>query len=678
MKKTEAKQRLEQLRALIDQQRYFVHVQDTTDLSEAALDSLKHELTLIEAEYPELITSDSPSQRVAGTPLPQFTKVQHSNRMFSLADVFSVDELREWDERWKKIADHTTTKYLVDLKLDGLALSLRYDRGVLRQAATRGDGFIGEDVTHTARTIESIPLRLRTTSLPPAIRRIVESGVVEVRGEAVMLKKDFEALNARQRKAGESEFANPRNVSAGTIRQLDPKISAERKLTFYAWEMVSDISQKTISEGYSLMKDMGLKTNPKAVVCVTIQEVAAVHEAVESEREKLPFWIDGMVVKLDSLSLYRELGFIGKTPRAAVAWKFSAEQTTTVIEDIVVQVGRTGAMTPVAHLRPVQLAGTTVARATLHNADEISRLDVRIGDTVVVQKAGDIIPEVVRVLAELRPSSSKRWNMIRVCPTCKKPVDRVVGEAVYFCRNEQCPSKQREQLYHFVSKQGLDIVGLGPQTIDVLIEEGLIHQPADLFSLSSKELVGLPLFAEKKSEKLITSIHDRTRVSLDRFIYALGIRHVGIETARTLSRHFTSIEAIQQASLEDLMCAPDIGEVVAKSIYQFFHQPHSTEQVRKLVEVLTIESVKPKNLNGVLTGKSIVVTGTLSSISRSEAEAAIRSAGGHATSSVSKQTFAVVVGEEPGSKAEKARSLGVTIWNEAEFLRQIGKQLPKS
>lgn len=678
MTKTEAKQRLEQLRALIDQQRYFVHVLDKTDLSEAALDSLKHELSQIEAEYPDLITSDSPSQRVAGTPLPQFKKVKHTNRMFSLADVFSVDELRSWDERWKKIADHKKTNYIVDLKLDGLALSLRYERGVLVQVATRGDGFIGEDVTHTARTIESIPLRLRTSSLPPNVRRVVEGGVVEIRGEAVMLKKDFTALNARQEKRSLPLFANPRNVSAGTIRQLDPKVSAERTLTFYAWELVSDIQQSTISEGYDLMKVMGIKTNPKAVVCATIDEVANVHANVEQEREDLPFWIDGMVVKLDSVSLYRDLGFIGKTPRAAVAWKFSAEQTTTVIEDIVVQVGRTGAMTPVAHLRPVQLGGTTVARATLHNADEVARLDVRIGDTVVLQKAGDIIPEVVRVLTELRPKVSKAWRMIRVCPSCSTPVSRKEGEAIHFCRNASCPSIQREQLYHFVSKAAFDIVGLGPQTIDVLVEEGLVHEPADLFSLQVTQLIGLPLFAEKKSEKLIESIQARTTVSLDRFLYALGIRHVGVETARTLSQHFTALKKVQQADLQELQSAPDIGGVVAESIFEFFHNRQTRSSVERLEHVVTIQAPDRQVVGGPLAGKSVVVTGSLTSFTRSEAEAAIRTAGGHPTSSVSKQTFAVIVGEDPGSKADKAKALGVQIWNEAEFARVIGKKLPKS
>jgi DNA ligase (NAD+) len=678
MTKTEAKQRLEQLRALIDQQRYLVHVLDKADLSEAALDSLKHELTQIEGEYPELITPDSPSQRVAGTPLPQFKKVRHTNRMFSLADVFSVEELRGWDERWKKIADHKKTNYIVDLKLDGLALSLRYERGVLVQVATRGDGFIGEDVTHTARTIESIPLRLRTISLPPNVRRVVEGGVVEIRGEAVMLKNDFTALNERQKKRNLPLFANPRNVSAGTIRQLDPKVSAERTLTFYAWELVSDIEQTTISEGYDLMKVMGIKTNPKAVVCKTIDQVADVHKKVEQEREDLPFWIDGMVVKLDSLSLYRDLGFIGKTPRAAVAWKFSAEQTTTVVEDIVIQVGRTGAMTPVAHLRPVQLGGTTVARATLHNADEVARLDVRIGDTVVLQKAGDIIPEVVRVLTELRPKVSKAWRMIRVCPSCSTPVSRKEGEAIHFCRNANCPSKQREQLYHFVSKTAFDIVGLGPQTIDVLVEEGLIHEPADLFSLKVDQLIGLPLFAEKKSEKLIESIQSRTTVSLDRFLYALGIRHVGVETARTLSQHFTALEKVQQADLQQLQSAPDIGGVVAESIFDFFHDRQTRSFVEHLQRVVTIQAPDRQVVGGPLAGKSVVVTGSLTSFTRSEAEDAIRSAGGHPTSSVSKQTFAVVVGEDPGSKAEKAKALGVQIWSEADFARSIGKKLPKS
>jgi DNA ligase (NAD+) len=448
-------------------------------------------------------------------------------------------------------------------------------------------------------------------------------------------------------------------------------------LTFYAWELVTDLGQATIDEGYGYLKVMGITTNPKAVVCRTIEDVERAHAAVERERESLPFWIDGMVIKLNSLPLYRELGFIGKTPRAAVAWKFSAEQTTTVVEDIVVQVGRTGAMTPVAHLRPVQLAGTTVARATLHNADEVARLDVRIGDTVVLQKAGDIIPEVVRVVTELRPKTTHAWRMIRKCPACGSSVTRVEGEAVHYCTNALCPAKQREQLYHFVSKQALDIVGLGPQTIDVLIDENLLHEPADIFTLRAEQVFGLPLFAEKKSEKLVSAIQARATISFERFLYALGIRHVGRETARTVAQHFQTIEKLRAATADELAQVPDVGTVVARSLYDYFHTPASQRIVDHLLEHMTIERMTARRTDGRLTGKSIVVTGTLEQFSRPEAEAAIRAAGGHPASSVSRQTAAVVVGADPGSKAEKAAALGVPIWNEAEFVRQLHTELPK-
>lgn len=673
--KPAARARLAELRKVIAHQRYLVHVRDTQGMSEAALDSLKHELAQLEAQYPDLITPDSPSQRVAGKPLPQFKKVRHTERMFSLNDVFSETELREWDARWRKIEPDARTQYLVDLKLDGLAINLRYHGGVFVQAATRGDGFIGEDVTHTVRTIESVPLSLRLDDLPPAVRKKAESGDVHIRGEAVMLKKDFTALNLRQEKKGLPLFANPRNVSAGSIRQLDPQVTADRVLTFYAWELVTDLGQKTLDEAYDFLRTMGIKTNPRAEICDTIDAVAQVHADIEKKREQLPFWIDGMVVKINSLSLHRRLGFVGKTPRGAAAWKFSAEQTTTVVEDIVVQVGRTGAMTPVAHLRPVLVAGTTVARATLHNADEVARLDVRIGDTVIIQKAGDIIPEVLQVVTELRPKQSTSWKMIKACPVCKTSVVRKSGEAIHFCPNPNCPAKQREQLYHFVSKAAFDIVGLGPSTIDVLIEEELIHTPADLFTLTVDQLIGLPLFAEKKSDNLIAAIAQRQTISLDRFLYALGIRHVGAETARTLAAHFKNLNLFLAATPEALERVPDVGVVVGKSISSWLAENKNQGLLRKLQTYITVEAVARSTSQGPLTGMTLVVTGSLQTMSREEAEDLIRRAGGHAGSSVSKKTSAVLVGADPGSKADKAKDLGVPIWTESEFRKRLGKIL---
>lgn len=668
--KVEATKRLTQLRLAIDKYRYEYHVLDRPSISDAALDSLKHELTQLETEYPALITPDSPSQRVAGQPLPGFTKVQHSSRMFSLADVFSAEDLRAWDERWKKLRPQAATKYLADLKLDGLAVTLRYVNGLLVQAATRGDGYIGEDVTQNVKTIEAVPLSLRLNSLDPDMRRRLADSAVEIRGEIVMLKKDFIALNKRQAKLGQPAFANPRNVAAGSIRQLDPRVSAGRKLSFYAWELVTDIGQLTLTESYDLLKQLGVPVNPQAATCATLEEVIKIHRRIDDQREQLPFWIDGIVVKLDDRRLYQELGYVGKTPRAAVAWKFAAEQVTTLVEDIVVQVGRTGALTPVAHLRPVEVAGTTVSRATLHNADEVKRLDVRIGDTVVIQKAGDIIPEVVQVVSRLRPPSARAWKMVTVCPVCKKTVERQAGEAIHYCVNRNCPARRRENLYHFVSRRAFDIDGLGPSTIDTLVDEDLVHEPADFFKLKKEQLVGLPLMADKKSDNLIAAIHHRRQISFERFIFALGIRHVGEETARTLAGRFISFDKFLAAKPEELKTVPDVGQVVAESIAEFISDQSHRQSVKRLArEVKLIPSAR--QTTGGLNGKTFVVTGTLETMSRDEAHEAIRHAGGKVTSSVSAKTGYVVVGAEPGSKAAKAKELGVTILSEQEFMRLI-------
>lgn len=669
-----ARQRLTQLRRAIDEYRYEYHVLDRQSISAAALDSLKHELTQLETAFPDLITADSPSQRVAGQVLPGFTKARHRVRMVSLADVFTVDELRGWDERWRKLQPLARTDYLVDLKLDGLAVSLVYDHGVLARAATRGDGQVGEDVTQNVRTIEAVPLRLRTEGLEAATTRLVTTGRIEVRGEIVMLKKDFEALNRRQQRSGQPTFANPRNVSAGSIRQLDPAVTASRQLHFFAWELVTDLGATTLADQYRLIRQLGIPVNPKAKVCATLDGLLDFHTEIEKDRERLPFWIDGVVIKINRRDVYAQLGLVGKTPRAAVAWKFAAEQATTVVEDIVVQVGRTGALTPVAHLRPVSVAGTTVARATLHNADEIARLDVRVGDTVIIQKAGDIIPDVVKVIGRLRPASSRPWKMERRCPVCRQAVRQSDGVIVY-CQNPNCPARQRESLYHFVSRKAFDITGLGPSTVDVLVEENLVKTPADFFTLKVEQLNGLPLFAEIKSEKLVAAIAAAKTIRLDRFIYALGIRHVGEQTAIDLAKYFGSVEAIIETAKDDdagkFLQVPNIGQVVADSVRHWWYLKTNVAVVKKLfVAGVQIESL-PRTQHSALSGKTVVVTGTLERMSRAEAHEAIRRAGGKVADSVSGKTGYVVVGADAGSKADRARTLGVPTLTEEEFRRLL-------
>ncbi len=674
--KAAAQARLEQLRRAIDTYRYQVHVLDEASISEAALDSLKHELTLIEERWPDLITPDSPSQRVAGAVRPGFTKVTHSVRMMSLMDVFSFEELQAWDARWRKLQPQAKTDYLLDLKLDGLAMNITYERGVFVRAATRGDGHVGEDVTANVKTIESVPLKLHVEKLPSAIQKRVANGTVEIRGEVVMLKKDFVTLNKKQAAAGLPLYANPRNVAAGSIRQLDPAVTASRKLVFFAWELVTDLGQTTLNQSYDFLRAMGCRTNPRAVVCATIAAVEQAHADIFSDRESLPFWIDGAVVKVNNLQLYRDLGFIGKTPRAAVAWKFAAEQVTTVVESIEVQIGRTGAVTPVAHLRPVEVAGTTVARATLHNADEVARLDVRVGDTVVIEKAGDIIPDVIQVVPELRPRRAKPWAMPKKCPICGTVILREEGKVQHYCPNRNCQARQRESLYHFVSKKGLDIRGLGPNTVDVLIDEGLVKQPSDFFSLRAEQLNGLPLFAELKSENTITAIAAAKKVSFDRLLFALGIRHVGEETARDIAVHFRTLDRLLQSIHDDtvaeqLAAIPNIGPVVAESIVSYCQGPANYKLLVALSKLLTVTPVRATT-GGRLAGQTAVVTGTLERYSRDEAQAKIRAAGGQVASSVSKKTTWVVVGRDPGSKAVQAKKLGVEIIDEAEFAKRIG------
>lgn len=662
MMASQAKHRIIQLREVINQQRYLYHVLDKAELSEAALDSLKHELAQLEEQFPQFITKDSPTQRVAGQALPQFTKVRHSVAMLSLNDVFSLDELTQWEQRLRKLTTQPL-RYYAEIKMDGLAVTLRYEAGVFVQGATRGDGKIGEDVTMNLRTIESIPLRLRGKNYPKT---------VEVRGEVYMTKTQFEKIN----RAEGNKYANPRNISAGSIRQLDPRIVAARGLSFMAYDCVTDLGVTDHSVVHERLAELGFPSNGLNRRCVSLDEVEKYHSDIMQRRAKLPYWTDGIVVNVDSLAQYRQFGVIGKAPRGSVAYKFPAEQATTIVEDIQIQVGRTGALTPVAHLKPVPVAGTTVARATLHNADEIERLDVRIGDTVVIEKAGDIIPDVVSVVADLRPKTSQPYHFPKQCPACGAVIARRAKAVAHYCINSRCPAQHREQLYHFVSKSALDIKGLGPRIVDQLVDERLVQTPADFFRLTVEQLLPLERFAQKSAENLVREIKQAATVSLARFIYALGIRHVGEETAIALANHFQTLRQLRQADQTSLETVPDVGSIVAHSIVAYFADKKNQQQLDDLLQYVTVH--KQQNVGVMvggkaspLYGKTCVLTGTLEHLTRAAAKQKIREAGGNVSGSVSQATDYVITGSDPGSKYDKAKALGVTILSEADFLKLL-------
>ncbi len=662
MSKTEAKARVAKLREQIDHYRYQYHVLDRSEISDAALDSLKHELDQLEQQYPELITPDSPTQRVGGAPLAKFVKAPHNRPMLSLNDVFDAAEVQAWAGRIAKLAPGKFT-YFAELKVDGLALSLTYRKGLLVRAATRGDGRVGEDVTENAKTIEAIPLRLRTVQNMP--------DNIEVRGEVYMTKQAFAQLNAAAAKRGEPAFANPRNASAGAIRQLDPKITASRKLSFLAYDLVTDVGLRTHEAVHHVLAELGFQSGKHNRPCASLADVARYYQDIETLRPKLPYWIDGSVISINHLATFTKLGVIGKAPRGAIAYKYPAEQATTVVEDIQVQVGRTGALTPVAHLRPVLVAGSTVSRATLHNLDEIRRLDVRIGDTVILEKAGDIIPDVVQVLPKFRTGKEKIFHMPKRCPACGSAVRHPEGEVAYYCTNKQCFAQRMEELQHFVAKNALDIDGLGPKILEQLWHADLLRTPADLFDLQVKDLEPLERFAEKSAENLVQSIQAvRKGVEFWRFINALGIRHVGEQTSHDLAEAFGSIAKLRKATLVALLNIHDVGETVAKSISEYFADAENQQHLDQLLKRLIVRTER-QAAAGPLTGKSIVVTGSLEHFSREEAKAAIRKAGGKWVSSVSAKTDFVIVGADPGSKAEKAKKLGVRILDEPGFRKLL-------
>ena len=601
--------------------------------------------------------------------------------MLSLNDAFGEQELEEWEERIRKLVPAEKLDYFCELKLDGLAASFVYEKGIFVRGSTRGDGVTGEDVTTNLKTIPSIPLRLRMPEEKELkslgfdkkkiehVKNAVLKGIIEVRGEAIMPKEVFEELNKKLKKEGKSLLANPRNAAAGSIRQLDPKITAKRKLDCYIYSLVTDLGQIRHQEEHNLAKYIGFKTIPHNKFCRNLEEVKEFHHRFYKEREKMPYEFDGIVVVVDKIELQKKLGAIGKAPRWMIAYKFSPKEASTVVDDIKVQVGRTGALTPVAYLRPVSIGGTTVSRATLHNGDEIKRLGLKIGDTVIVGRAGDVIPNVRKVLTNLRTGREKPFHMPKVCPVCGKKVSRDEGGVLVKCVNKSCPSRRRRALYFFASRAAFDIEGLGPKSIDLLLDEGLIQDSADIFELKEGDLIPLERFGEKSAQNLIKSIQSRTNISLPRFLIGLGILHVGEATSHDLSERFGSIDILKNAPLEELKSIANIGPKVAKSVYEWFKDDYNRKFLAKLLKHVRIEKYhKPK---GRLAGKIFVLTGVLSSMSREEAKEKIYALAGKTSESVSKEVDYVVAGEEPGSKLTKAKKLGIKILDEKEFLGML-------
>ncbi len=685
---TEARQRIEKLRELINRYRYHRLVLDTPIEDEAVEDKLKKELFDLEQQYPSLVTLDSPTQRVAGASLAAFEKFKHPERMLSFNDVFNSQDLGEWAERMQRIDPNALTDgFYCELKIDGLAIELIYEDGLLTTGATRGDGFIGENVTQNLKTIEAIPLRLHTAKqtietlnkvgrkdLAKHINKQGIPKILVVRGEVFLTHKEFERVNREQIKANKPVYANPRNLAAGSIRQLDPAITASRRLDSYCYSLRTALGQTTHEQEHVLLQALGFKTNPHNEFCKTLDNIQSFRDRWEKGRTKLGYEIDGTVVLVNNNVMFEKLGVVGKAPRGGMAYKFAPKEAPTRLNDIIVSVGRTGVLTPVAVLAPVDIGGTTVSRATLHNEDEIKRLGVKIGDTVVVGRAGDVIPDVKRVLVELRTGKEKIFHFPKTCPVCSGPVVRIEGEAAYKCTNAGCPAVKREALYHFVAKGAFDIERIGPRVIDQLITAGLITDAADLFTITKEDLLNLERFAEKSADNAVLAIQERHKPELDRFIFALGIPHVGAQTARELALHFHTLEVIAKATSEELLAIRDIGVTVTEAIHVWFAESYN----KKLLLKFTKAGVVPKpaqqtHVSAKFAGKIFVFTGTLVKLSREQAEKLARQHGGATSSSVSKETNYVVAGAEAGSKLEKAQKLGVRVLTEQEFLELIGK-----
>lgn len=662
------KQRIEKLRDEINLHNYRYYVLDAPEIPDSEYDRLLRELQKLEQIYPELITSDSPTQRVGATPLTEFQEVKHQVPMLSLGNAFSDQELTDFNKRACETLDVAVVQYAAEPKLDGLAISLRYEKGALVRAATRGDGSTGEDVTLNIRTIDAIPLKLRDKNIPP---------VLEVRGEVIMTKAGFEKLNQAQKDKGEKAFANPRNAAAGSLRQLDPKITATRPLSFMAYGIgyYEDMTlPATHSKLMQQLKIWGIPINPESKVLKNIQDCFGYYKQLEQKRNSLPYEIDGIVYKVDRFDQQEELGFVSRAPRWAIARKFPAQEEMTKLLDIDVQVGRTGALTPVARLEPVYVGGVTVSNATLHNQDEIDRLDVRKGDTVIVRRAGDVIPQVVSVVLSKREGKPRKYHLPDKCPVCGSETARFEDEAATFCTGGlYCSAQQKEAIKHFASRRAMNIDGLGDKLVEQLVDEKLINNIADLYKLDFEKLCKLERMGEKSAKNLIVALDNSKHTTLARFIFALGIHNVGETTAQTLANHFTTLENIINASEEELLEVSDVGPIVAENLLTFFNEPHNSEVIKKLLDAgISWPAIEKRSKADLpLKDKTFVITGTLETMGRNDAKVLLQNLGAKVTGSVSKKTDYVVVGENPGSKADKAEQLGVKILDETEFKKII-------
>jgi len=663
------KKEAEKLREDIRHHEYLYYVVDGPEISDAAFDQLMNRLKEMEAAHPDLITPDSPTVRVGGTPREGFQTVRHARAMLSLDNAFSYDALRDWDRRVRQGSGHEDIEYIAEHKFDGLSISLQYQDGVLVRGVTRGDGTTGEDVTPNVKTIRSIPL-----SVDAAVVKKSKLGVTfEVRGEILMTRKAFEAMNRQQEQTGGKIFVNPRNAAAGAVRVLDPSITASRNLDFFAYYLFVDgrVPYAKHSDSLETLKQLRFRASSDWKLCSGIEKVIEYCTDWDEKREKLPYEIDGVVIKLNSTGLQSELGFTSKAPRWAIAYKYPARQETTVVNDIIVQVGRTGTLTPVAVLQPVQVGGVTVSRSTLHNMDEIERLGLHIGDTVLVERAGEVIPHVLKVVKDGK--DRKPFRMPKNCPVCGSTIHRAEGEVAYRCVNAACPAKLKESLQHFAGRHAMNIDGLGEKIVDQLVEQKLVKDVADLYALKVEKVAGLERMAQKSAQNLVQEVQSSKKNPLSRLIFALGMRFVGERTGQLLAEHFSTLEELEAAKQEELEQVPEVGPKVAESIVEFFSEAANRKLVKKLRDAGVRPTAEKREVKSQkLAGKSFVFTGGLANRSREDAGELVQQHGGKVSGSVSKKTDYVVVGADPGSKYDKAKELGVTVLTEGEFEKLLG------